>query len=118
MEAISEKVFVDVAMDSTTRRRFLASIDSAKVLTRSAFGALLADPKIIGCSTETCFQEFGEKYPKANAYHHWWILVSPRGLNSYIVAHELAHTELHRRIGFTGHILTTLIGKTKVWRYG
>ena len=66
----------------------------------SAFGVLLAEPKIIGCSTEACFQDFGEKYPKANAYYHWWILVSPRGLQSFIVAHELAHAELHKRLGF------------------
>ena len=100
MDRIGENVFVDPEMKVDARRRFLASIDSARGLTQRAFGTLLSKPKIIGCSSEECFKSFGEEYPKAKAYHHWWILVSPRGLLAFVVSHELAHAELHRRLGF------------------
>jgi hypothetical protein len=68
MEKIEENVFVDAAMDISDRKKFLASIDTARELTRAGFGTLLASPRIIGCSTEDCLQKFGERYPKAKAY--------------------------------------------------
>lgn len=56
-------------------------------------------PAIFSCMTPGCYAALGGKKEKAATFHTWAIRVSPQGRNANVLAHELAHVELHHRVG-------------------
>ena len=96
---ISDDIYVDKAMPTTQREEFLMTAAEAKKRVSSFFGGRQMTPKVIACSSEACFTANGGVSAKGKAYGSSMLLLSPRGLNQVIMAHELAHIELHGRVG-------------------
>lgn len=87
-------------MSSAQRIEFLKTVDAAKARVSKFFQGLQGHPKILGCSTEDCFVANSRgAAPKGQSYGSSALILSPRGLNVVIVAHELTHIELHVRVG-------------------
>ena len=97
---ISKDIYVDKSMPSSQRMDFLKTAQAAQARVSQFFGGLDGHPKILACSTETCFvaNDFGAT-PKGQAYGSSALILSPRGLNIVIISHELTHIELHTRVG-------------------
>lgn len=96
---ISEGVYVDDQMSSGQRQELLKTLSMAKGRVSAFFGDIKGSPKVFACSTEECFVSHGGVTAKGKAYGDSMLLLSPRGLDVVIVAHELTHIELHNRIG-------------------
>ncbi len=86
-------------MPTSQREAFLKSLVAAQSQVASFFGDTLFTTKVIACSSEACFTANGGVSAKGKAYGSSMLLLSPRGLNQVIIAHELAHIELHGRVG-------------------
>ncbi|WP_460274521.1 eCIS core domain-containing protein [Celeribacter sp. ULVN23_4] len=56
-------------------------------------------PRVLICFTETCNNVMGGMDARAMAYGSHLFYLSPRGHDTEIIAHELAHVALHRQIG-------------------
>jgi len=101
MQEIQPNLFVDKQMSVAQRGQLVYDLNRARGSIREFFGSMKSNPRILACVTEACFQSFDNRQHKARAkaFGDNTILMSPRGLNSVILTHEMAHIELHKRIG-------------------
>ncbi|MHB8809541.1 MAG: hypothetical protein ACYC9M_05955 [Desulfobulbaceae bacterium] len=99
MKQIAPRVYVDPKMTAKQRLTLAEAIATARERIHSFYGNVAANPEIIACATEQCFQRFGGVTARAKAYGASKLLLSPRGLTAPIVAHEWSHAELCTRAG-------------------
>lgn len=65
---------------------------------RTFHGGRESSARILACPTEDCYQRIGGGKERGVAVLNQAIILSPRGLNPVIAAHEMSHVELHRRL--------------------
>ncbi|TCS62133.1 hypothetical protein [Varunaivibrio sulfuroxidans] len=78
----------------------LAAVSTAEEKVGSFYGAFHHRPTLLVCFTDNCDRRLGGRGARAMTYGAAFVYISPRGLNGTILAHEFAHIELNRRIGF------------------
>ena len=68
-------------------------------------GVIEINPRIVFCSSKTCFHSFGLGKRSAATIGKFGIVVSPRAWKKYYVRHEIIH-----------HLQNERLGMIKVWR--
>ncbi|MEU4160138.1 hypothetical protein [Actinoplanes sp. NPDC026670] len=63
------------------------------------YGDRTSDARVLICATKECYQSIGGGGEKGQAFGRWALRLSPDGANETIATHELAHIELHKRLG-------------------
>lgn len=63
-------------------------------------------PKVVFCSSQTCFSDFGFKKPAAASIAGFGIVVAPRGWTQYYVEHEMIHQWQSENFGFITMLMT------------
>jgi len=101
MDRVSDELYVDPAMAATRRTEVVRVIAQARGRVARVLGGEVTSPIVLACSTDACFQDLGGGGARGVSFGTDRILLAPRGLTVPILAHELAHRELHRRVG--GH---------------
>lgn len=96
---LGDGIYSDRNTSAADRERILATIAAAKERVRTFYGAMTAQPRILVCQSEACYQAIGGGQSSGMAIMDLSLLLSPRGNNPVIAAHELAHIELHKRLG-------------------
>jgi hypothetical protein len=81
------------------KARIRATIAAARDRVRTFYKEMNAQPRILICQSEACYQAIGGGQSSGMAILDMALLLSPRGDNPVIAAHELAHIELHTRLG-------------------
>jgi hypothetical protein len=81
------------------RARIMGAIDEAGERVRRFYGARTESPRILVCVTPACYRRAGGGGERGKALGAQAVLLSPRGAETVIAAHELAHAELHGRVG-------------------
>lgn len=99
MVLIAPNVFADKAMPIIQQRQFLQTLQTARERIHHFFGKMESNPTVYACVTASCEGIFGGVKAKAKAYGASKILLSAAGLDNMTITHELAHIELHQRIG-------------------
>lgn len=99
MLLIAPHVFVDKTMPSTRQQHFLNNLQIARQKIQRFFGAVTANPTVYACITPSCYHLFGGVKAKAKTYGDSQVLLTAEGLDHITLTHELAHIELHKRIG-------------------
>jgi len=99
MPSIAPNVYVDSKMSAQQRQQFLQTVKEAKIEISRFFGGMQSSPDIYACSTKECFARFGGVSAKAKSIDDKKVLLSLRGLDKTTLIHELAHVELHKRLG-------------------
>lgn len=79
--------------------------DKAIEFITTSIGKIEEKPKIIFCSTESCFKSFGFNKSTANAVGVSGIVISPRGWKPYYIRHEIIH-----------HLQSEKMGVISQWR--
>jgi hypothetical protein len=77
----------------------------ALAFVESSVASVKNKPRIVFCSTESCFQAFGFKKSSAHTVGVSGIVISPRGWTQYYLRHEMIH-----------HIQSERLGIYKQWR--
>jgi hypothetical protein len=85
-------------MPADRRGAAKATVEAARARVRAFYGDLQSTPRVLICATESCYSPLGGGSRGVTLLDRALIL-SPRGADTVIAAHELAHAELHRRIG-------------------
>ncbi|OOY12569.1 hypothetical protein BMG00_01580 [Thioclava marina] len=114
LDRAAPAIFVDRAMPRDDRRALVETIDAARAQVARFYPERAAHSRILACSTEECDRRLGGRGAAAVTYSlgPWAVVrVAPRGLTGTILAHELAHTETHARLGMLGQIR----GKMPAW---
>lgn len=63
------------------------------------YGERTSDARVLICATAECYRGIGGGGEKGQAFGRWALRLSPDGANETIATHELAHIELHKRLG-------------------
>jgi hypothetical protein len=92
-------IYVERTMSAEMRASVLTQIEAARARVRDFYGNLESAPRILICATDECYRPFGGG-SRGIALLDKALFLSPRGIDPVIAAHEIAHTELHRRIGY------------------
>jgi hypothetical protein len=78
--------------------------DALSIVERKT-GSFNKHPRVIFCSTESCFQSFGFNKASANTVGSSGIVVSPRGWKGYYVRHEMIHYRQAEELGMFAALL-------------
>lgn len=100
-------LYVEPGMTGSARRHVLVSMDTARDRIVDFYSERRAHVRIVACHSERCDRRFGGRGAAAVTYSlgpFAVVRVSPRGLDATVLAHEIAHTEAHARLGFVGHV--------------
>ena len=74
-------------------------IDDADRRIAAFYGSRLSDPRVLICSTASCYRRLGGGGERGRALRDWSLMLSPGGANVTIATHELSHVEFHQRLG-------------------
>jgi hypothetical protein len=98
---IDKNIFVERRSNLPSDKVIVSNIQTARRNVALFFGELRADPTLLICGSEPFYRKLDGRQGAAKAIS--WVdrttLVSPRGDNVVIITHELAHAELHHRLG-------------------
>ncbi len=100
LEQSQPNVFVERGMPQQARDHVAEILSQARVRVRDFYGRTDGNPRILVCASQSCYQHIGGGGTRGKSYYDAVLILSPRGTDPVIASHELAHIELHNRIGF------------------
>lgn len=92
-------LLVQNGMPSEIQQQSRDIIEQARQRVEAFYGRQIGAPSIIVCVTNGCYQRMRGGSSRGMALSTFALVLSPRGANVTIAAHELSHIELHSRIG-------------------
>lgn len=95
---LSDGVYVERGLSDAQRRQVGRTVTDAGERVRRFYGGRVSAPRLIVCLTEECYRGIGGGKEKGVAVLNRAVMLSPRGLDPVIAAHELSHVELHARL--------------------
>lgn len=99
-------VNAEICLEDTSRIQEASDLyQDALQFISSAAGPFQKRPRVVFCSTETCFQSFGFKRAAAITFGTSGIVISPRGWTPYYVRHEMIHHLQAEQLGVLIHWL-------------
>lgn len=94
---VAEGVWIDNAQQADAA---LADLRAAEQTIAAFYGQPPRPPRLILCTTEDCADRLGLR-SRGLTYGAHLVLISPKGMNDVIMAHELSHVALHQSYGFS-----------------
>lgn len=98
LERVRPGMFVEPGIGAEQRARVTAAVDEGTRRVAAFFGGLRSDPDVLGCVTDDCYSRIGGGGERGIAVLNRAVMLSPRGIDPVIAAHELTHVELHARL--------------------
>ena len=95
---LGDGIYVEGSMPADHRMTAKATVEAARARVRTFYGDLQSSPRVLLCASDACYRPLGGGSRGVTLLDQALIL-SPRGADTIIAAHELAHAELHKRIG-------------------
>ncbi len=99
LAAIGENIYAERSPSAEDAARALMVIHQARERLEQFYEEVNANPRILVCFSEDCYQSIGGGGSSGMAILDIVLFLSPKGVNPVIAAHELSHIELHRRLG-------------------
>jgi hypothetical protein len=98
-ERLERRVYVQRGMTSEAKAEAANIIKNANERVRNFYGEQRSAARILICTSEPCYRRLRGGGSRGMAIYDRVLVLSPQGLTETIAAHELAHIELHRRVG-------------------
>ncbi len=99
MERLAARIYVDPAMLQPQRQQLLHSVRRSRMTVSRFYGEMHASPMLYVCWSDACLKAFGGIPAVARSLDDHTVILSRQGINEVILTHELAHIELHKRLG-------------------
>ena len=96
VSCVTSEVCLD---DESKYPEALRIYESALHFVGQAVGPFQKHPRIVFCSTETCFRSFGFTKSSASTVGRFGMVISPRGWADYYVRHEMIHYRQAEELG-------------------
>ncbi len=106
--AAASNIHVDPVVPRSEHAAIVARIVRARQRVAGFFGKLRAAPRIIVCRSRHCARTFDTIGAKGVAFAWHAVVLTPSRIFTVIAAHELAHIELHWRMGLWGWVRGTV----------
>jgi hypothetical protein len=99
LEQVRPGLHVEPGLSAAQRQQVTDAVDEGTRRVADFFGDLRSDPGFLACLTEECYARIGGGGERGIAVLNRAVMLSPRGIDPVIAAHELTHVELHARLG-------------------
>jgi hypothetical protein len=103
LERVRPGLHVEPELAAVQRAQVTAAVDEGRRRVVAFFGDLRSTPDFLACFTDSCYARIGGGGERGIAVLNRAVMLSPRGIDPVIAAHELTHVELHARLG-TGSV--------------
>ena len=100
-ERLEPGVFVEARASEAYRQEIRAWIHDSKEKIGLFFGSQISDPAIFACVTGYCYSRVERRGGQTLgiSFLDWVIVLSPQINSGVAITHELAHAEVHNRLG-------------------
>jgi hypothetical protein len=99
LERVRKGLHVERGLTAAQRQQVTDSVEEGTRRVAAFFGGLRSDPDFLACLTDECYSRIGGGGERGIAVLNRAVMLSPRGIDPVIAAHELTHVELHTRLG-------------------
>jgi hypothetical protein len=99
LEQVRPGLHVEPGLTAAQRQQVTDAVDEGTRRVAEYFGRLRSDPAFLACLTDECYARIGGGGERGIAVLNRAVMLSPRGIDPVIAAHELTHVELHTRLG-------------------
>ena len=99
MDEVQPGLYVQGGSTTAQREQLITVHDQARQRVAKFYGGRESDPLLLACFTDDCYRRIGGGGERGVAVMNRAVMLSPRGLDTVIAAHEMSHVELHRRLG-------------------
>jgi hypothetical protein len=104
-------IYVQRTLGVAQQADIVSMIENARHELTNFWGPLQARPRILVCSDADCFRRLGGGGRRGMSLYDKVAVLSPRGSNVTIAAHELSMNEMHHRIG----VWALAAGRMPIW---
>jgi hypothetical protein len=98
LERLRPGLHVEPGLDEERRRQVSDAVAEGTRRVAGFFGDLRSDPQFLACVSDGCYERVGGGGERGVAVLNRAVMLSPRGIDPVIAAHELTHVELHARL--------------------
>lgn len=101
MKEYDDKVYVESSISEGTIKSVLSDLEQAKGNILQIFEDIKASPTLIFVHSSEAVQHYAQKNLTGQTYYMYWgsyIVIGPQGFNKDVIAHELMHAELRKRL--------------------
>ncbi|TDD15671.1 hypothetical protein [Nonomuraea diastatica] len=95
---LEEGVYTEPGLEDAERSRVKQVAEQARRRVAAFYGTPVSAPDLLVCLTEDCYARIGGGKERGVAVLNRSVMLSPRGVNTVIASHEMAHVELHARL--------------------
>lgn len=104
---LAGRTYVEPRLTRAERGQVTTDLAEARRRVSAMYGKVDADPVVLVCGSDDCDRRLGGKGARGATYGWHVVRIAPRGRSAVILAHELAHAELHGRVGWYGLLTGT-----------
>ncbi|MBA9086854.1 hypothetical protein FHR92_003334 [Fontibacillus solani] len=100
-EELSSEVYVEPSISDNTKNKILMDLEQSQEKVIEVFDVIEAHPTIIFVQSSDAIKRYAQNQTGQTYYMYWgnYIVIGPRGFNEDVIAHELVHAELRKKIG-------------------
>ncbi|MEU1845564.1 hypothetical protein [Micromonospora sediminicola] len=99
MVPVRDRLYVEPGRSDADRQRLVDVYDAATRRVDDFYRGRRSDPTVLACFTPGCYERIGGGGERGVAILDQALMLSPRGIDPVIAAHELSHVEFHVRLG-------------------
>lgn len=103
-ERVKPGIYLEKGIGSEQGAVLVKVVDEGRQRVEQFWGRQEAAPRILICSDSACFERLRGGRRRGMSIFDFVAVLSPRGDNPVIAAHELSMIELNRRIGLLGFV--------------
>jgi hypothetical protein len=102
LERLAPDLYAEGGLPETRKQQLRSMVEEANRRVRDFYGGRKSSPRLLACVTDDCYRRIGGGGERGVAVLNRAVMVSPRGLDAIIAAHEMSHVELHARLDSGG----------------
>lgn len=99
MSEVAPGVHTTATAGTEQARDLTGLVAQARQRVAAFYGDQQSSPTVVACFDDTCYQRIGGGRERGVAVLNRAVMLSPRGIDVGILAHEMSHVELHTRLG-------------------
>jgi hypothetical protein len=99
LQQVRPGLHVEPGLTAAQQRQVRDAVDEGTRRVAAFYGGLHSDPAFLACVTDACYERMGGGGERGVAVLNRAVMLSPRGIDPVIAAHELSHVELHALVG-------------------
>lgn len=99
MSEVAPGVYTTADPTAEQARTLTRLVTDARQRVATFYGHRQSSPTVVACFDDACYGRIGGGRERGVAVLNQAVMLSPRGMDVGILAHEMSHVELHHRLG-------------------